>query len=246
MVISWRIIILLSLLSLVLVCCSNPYSSLSKHDIELTSEDNEEAELIALCLSGELVAPDNLSDLVLMDLANIRSAFGDRFEPIKSIRFRPPWVAGCLLVGFESSAAEMVANGEYHAWDELNMEYQVTEIDTTSIRNNWVILYFKDKLNPRHLLGLYSGLQGVRYAEPNMRFGGSSNVYPGQTMRGISYLFSEGWGDCPSGCMHHRYWYIVVELNRHIFIGYWFPDEDPVKPPWWREAERNIDQFRLW
>ncbi len=246
MVISWRIIILLSLLSLVLVCCSNPYSSLSKHDFEFTSEDNEEAELIALCLSGELVAPDNLYDLVLMDLENIRTAFGNKFEPIKSIRFRPPWVAGCLLVGFDSSTAEMVANGEYHAWDELNMEYQVTEIDTTSIRNNWVILYFKDKLNPRHLSGLYSGLQGVRYAEPNMRFGGSSNVYPGQTMRGISYLFNEGWGDCPSGCMHHRYWYIVVELNRHIFIGYWFPDEDPVKPPWWREAERNIDQFRLW
>ncbi len=237
---------MLSLLSLVLVSCSNPYSSLSKHDFELTSEDNEEAELIALCLSGEIVAPDNLCDQVLMDLANIRSAFGDKFEPIKSIRFRPPWVAGCLFVGFYSSAAEMVANGEYHAWDELNMEYQVTEIDTTDISNNWVIMYFKDKLNPRHLSGLYAGLQGVRYAEPNMWFGGSYNVYPRQTMRGISYLFSEGWGDCPSGCIHHRYWYIVVELNRPIFIGYWFPDEDPVKPPWWREAKWNIDLFRLW
>lgn len=246
MVIVWRIIILLSLLSLVLVGCSNPYNSLNKQDLELTSEDTEEAELIALCLSGELVAPNNLYNQVLVDLANIRYAFGDKFEPIQSIRFRPPWVPGCLIVSFDSSAAEMVANGEYHYWDELNQRYQVTEIDTMGIRYNWVVLYFKDKLHPRRLAGLYAGLPGINYAEPNGQYGGSSNVYPLQTIRGISYLFREGWGDCFSGCIYNRYWYFVVELNRHIFIGYWFPNENPVEPRWWREAKRNIDQFRLW
>jgi hypothetical protein len=246
MVIAWRIIILLSLLSFLLVSCSNPHNSLSKLDIELTAEDNEEAELIALCLSGELVSPYSLSNQVLMDLANIRSAYGDKFEPIQRIRFGPPWVPGCLLVGFDSSTAEMVANGEYHAWDWLNIKYQVTEIDTMDIRNNWIVLYFKDKLHPQRLSELYTVLPGITYAEPNGFYGDFSNVYPRQIMGGISYLFREGWGDCPCGCTNNRYWYFVVELNRHRFIGYWFPDEDPIMPPWWEEAKRNIDQFRLW
>lgn len=243
----WRIALLLSFLSYGLVSCSNPFNPLNNQDTELTPEGDEEAELIALCLSGELSAPDDLYNRVLRDLAVIRVRFGDEYESIQSIRFRPPWVVGCIIMSFNDSTADEVANGEYHAWDELNQKYQVTEIDTSSIRYKWIVLYFKDKLHPRRLSELYGALPGVRYAEPNHIFGDSPNVYPRQTRLGITYLFRNAWGDLPSGALCNEYWYFTVyEWIQAIFIGHWDPYRDPKEPGWWDEARKNIELYRSW
>jgi hypothetical protein len=242
----WKIAFLLTLLFYLVINCSNPFSSLTDLDIELTPEDYVEAELIALCLSGELVAPDDIWDQVLRDLADIRSTHGDTFGSILSIRFSPPWIVGNLIIGFDSSTAQMVANGDYNAWNQLNESYQVTEIDTRSIRYDWVLVHFKDRLHPRRLAEMYEVLPGVAYAEPNGIMGDRSNIYPRQTFRGITYLFREGWGDCPSGCIYNIYWYFVIEWNRPTFFGQWNPQENPREPDWWNEAKQNIDLYHKW
>lgn len=235
--------LLLFLIAWALSSCSNPFGPLGNRDIELTVEDYEEASLIALALSGELVAPDNFYNQVLEELAGIRSTYGGSYGPIQRIRFRPPWVPGNLILTFDSAAAQMVADGEYHAWDQLNGQYQVTEIDTFSIRNGWVLLYFNEKYHPRRLAEKYDVLPGVTYAEPNQIIGDSSNIYPRLTVHGITYLIREGSGDCLSGCINNLYWYFDTEWNHPVLIGYWDPQNDPKDPYWWHEAEQNIKLY---
>jgi hypothetical protein len=244
-----RITLFLVLLSLLPVSCSNPFNP-STGDYDFIPKDNdrenEEAELIALCLSGNISAPDTLYNRLLEDLTNIRSSYGDMFTQVNAIRFRAPWVPSCIIIGFEPGTSQLVANRQYNAWDKLNEQYQVTEIDLSSIKYDWVLLRFKGRLHPRRLSELYSKLSGVRYAEPNFIIGDSSNIYPRQTtISGLTYLFRNGWGDCFSGCISNEYWYFVAhELSETIFIGYWNPQQDSKEPDWWSEAKQNIEQYR--
>lgn len=87
--------------------------------------NRDEAEMIALCLSGELVAPKSLSTQIGRDLSVIRSAFGDEFKMIRGISFFPPWEEGCFILGFDYTTSKEIAEGKYHAWDQLNTRYQV-------------------------------------------------------------------------------------------------------------------------
>lgn len=241
----WRIAFFLVLLSFLLVGCYNPLG-LFKKSHHYTAEDIMEAKVIALCLSEDITAPDGLCHRVLKDLADIRSSCGDNFTQINTIRFRAPWVPSCIIIGFESGISRLVANGQYNAWDELNKQYQVSEINLRSIEYNWVVLSFKGQLHPRRLSELYAKLPGVKYAEPNGKIGDGSTIYPSsQTMSGLTYLFKNGEGDCPAGCTSNEYWYFVAYESREaIFIGYWNPQKDPKKPDWWSDAEWNIEQYR--
>jgi hypothetical protein len=200
-----------------------------------------EAKEIALCLSGELEAPENLSNRILWDLAVIRSTYGDEYEMIKGITFHPPWVEGCFIVAFDDTTYQKVATGEYHAWDELNAQYQVYRIDTAGFYGH-ALLYFEGNLHPGRLAELYSNLPGVNYAEPNGIDGDSPNLYARQTENGLTYLFRYAEGDCPVGCMHNEYWYFVFKWSRPVLVGHWVFDVKTPPPNWWNEAKLNRAQ----
>ena len=165
----WRLVFVLILLICFSIRCSKSTKNEPNNEntgsppVDFTPKENEEAELIALCLSGELIAPDSLYNQILSDLAAIRAAFGDTFETIDQIRFLPPWVAGCVMIGFDDSTVQQIRNGQYHAWDSLNQQYEVTEIDT-SVAFDWiglVVLSFKGRLHPYRLAEFYSALPGA-------------------------------------------------------------------------------------
>lgn len=218
---------------------------LTDENLSFAPEDQEEAELIALCLSGDLEAPDSLYSLILSNLGAVRSKFGERFEAINRIRFKPPWVESCIIIGFDEGTYQLVKSGEYDAWDELNSEYQVTEIDARIL--SAAVLYFKGVLHPRRLSEFYRGLPGVRYVEPNHFIGDFSNVYPRQTLQGMTYLFRNAWGDCPAGCISSEYWYFRVSGTGGVsFVGYWAFHLNDKPPSWWFEAEKNIELYRKW
>ena len=209
-----------------------------------TPKADEEAELIALCLSGELVAPDGLYEQVRRDLAGIRATFGDTSEWINQIKFLPPWVPGNLLIGFDETAFQLIRDGQYHAWDSLNQQYQATDMDTIPFSSGGVVLLmFQGRLHPWRLVELYEDLPGVWAIHPNGRIGDWSSVYARQASGGMTYLFRHGWGDCPSGCIYSEFWYFRVDDNWPMFVGHWVPHEEPNVPEWWEEARLNREHY---
>ena len=200
---------------------------------------------MAMCLSEELTAPQDLTEQILDDLLYIRNDVGDDFEVIDSIRFHPPWVPGYgIIIGFDDSTAQKIIRGEYDAWDTLNEEYSVIEMDSNLIFVfPYVVLYFEDTLNCRQLAKLYAQLPGVLNASHNGIYGDGPNVYPRIEGDGITYLFRDAWGDCMAGCIYSEYWYFGSSNGRPIFIGHWYPPEDSTEPYWWSEAEQNRELY---
>ena len=227
---------------IVLLCSVLACSKSTKYeDRGLTPYDRDEAELISLCLSGEMTALESLTDRIQNDLTAIRSTYGDRFRKIRGITFFPPWVEGCIIVGFDDTTYREVVEGNYHAWDQLNTQYQNWRIDTLGL--NYTVLDFKGLLNPLRLAELYAVLPGVTSAEPSylILFREIPNLYAMQTEHGITYLFLYV-GNYPSGCVYYNeYWYFTFEGDRPVFVGHWKCDSE--KPPdWWQEAKLNLNQ----
>lgn len=238
-------------LAVVLLCLLNSCSKSTKNEskdpdaislpIEGTPKENEEAELMAICLSGELIAPDSLYQQIVSDLEAIRSQFGDSIEMVNNIKFSPPWAPSCLLINFDDSTGEKILQGEYDAWDELNLMYKVTQIKTRPVIPGFgcfVTLYFEGRFNPCHQADQYRVLPGVMFAEPNGIEGDGSNVYTRQIEGAITYLFRFAYGDCPSGCIVSEFWYFVVNQGEPEYLGYFKYRRDP-EPDWWEEAEQN-------
>ena len=209
---------------------------------------SEEAQLIALSISGEIQPPQALSHDIEAHLTQIRAQYGNIDAVINSLSYRPPWVPGRIIIGVDTTTNRMIKEDSYRAWDALNLKYQISEIKTTSFDtpNPWVVLSFDGILHPRHLATLYADLSGVKYAEPDGYAGDSPNIYPRSTPSGLTYLFRDAWGDCPSGCIYNKYWYFIITPTGPQLIGSWDPQDQPSQPSWWPDAKENIDQYRSW
>ncbi len=243
-----RTSLIIGVLLVVIAACSNhPFSPNSKTLLD-PPKGNVDADVMALCLSGELTAPDDLYDQLDRDLQFLRSTYGGTVPKINQISFRPPWVVSCLLIAFTDASAVLVSQGTYHAWDQLNERYHLKNIDAQSIATSkMAVLNFDGRLHPRRLAELYKGLPGVLYAEPNGVIGDGPNIYPRKTELGISYLLRDAWGDCPAGCMHAELWYFSrrLVLTPPALIGQWLsvPGAGPV-PLWFAEARKNVLLWR--
>ena len=204
---------------------------------------SEEAQLIALSISGEIQPPQFLSHDIEAHLTQIRAQYGNIDTAINSLSYRPPWVPGRIIIGVDTTTNQMIKEGSYRAWDALNLKYQHSE---TKIHSSFVVLSFDGILHSRHLATLYADLPGVQYAEPDGYVGDSPNIYPRSTPSGLTYLFRYAWGDCPSGCIYSKYWYFIIMPTGPQLIGSWDPQDQPSQPSWWSDAKENIDQYRSW
>lgn len=202
------------------------------------NKPNKEAEEMALYLSGNLTAPDELYEQVRSDLAAIRYEF---FGNGTGIEFTPPWILGEFFVSFNDTEYQMIVNETYDAWDELNSEYAVV-VDNIYKIIPTAYLVSECRWHPVRLAELYENLPGVKHVAPSRWAGDFSNIYPRQTGNGITYLFRWGSGDCPMGCINNHYSYFVFKDGEPISLGHYDPSKDP-KPDWWDEASKNRDRI---
>jgi hypothetical protein len=210
---------------------------------DLTPRENSEAEAAALWLSGDLVAPTDLYEDLLDGYSRIRSAIGDSINELDHVVFVSPWMPGELLVKLTEDAIVELRRGEYHDLDSLNAYYRVAKIDTHMIDFiGWMHLFFEGRLHPERLAEAYSPVPSLLYAEPNGMWNNQADNYPWLIDGGISYLFRNGWGDCPSGCIYNQFWYFKVfeGVDDVEYLGTFVLREDP-EPDWWPEARRAYD-----
>jgi len=155
-------------------CLEYPWELCS--DVTSTPKENEEAEELALWLSGSLVAPETLYSRVRADLATIRSSYGDSFPVLMNTPFRPWWIASKLHVSLTYEARERFLLGEYHDLDDLNGQLGLASMEYNS--SVGLVLSFRGRLNPAQLAELYRVVPSVAKAKTVERSGDSSKVYP--------------------------------------------------------------------
>jgi len=226
------IVILVSLM-LMMLLASGCERSVSPHrgpvidlmpyiwDLERSPREDKEAEVMALCLSNRLVAPEHLYQTISHQLAIIRAQYGDSIPQLREITFKPLWVTGELFIKLTLEAREEVRRCEYHDLDFLNARLKLAQMDTTRLRSNplWVYLTFEGRLHPERLVELYGTVASVVYVKPNYRIGDRSNIYLSFWENRIIYLFREARDDCPSGRICERHWWFEATPSGINYIG---------------------------
>ncbi len=163
-----------------------------------------EAQLLAIEVSGQLRPPPELTEQILNDLADIRTAF----PQIADITYWPTAAPDKIIIGLTQQAFDDFKNGQYHVLDELNSTYGVIKITSFSLIKA-ILLKFNQVYNTQLLSQIYLHAHpyGVRYVEPNYSIGDGSNISASPPF----YNFVRAWGDCPSGCIYHQWWHFKVE-----------------------------------
>ena len=187
----------------------------------------EEAKQLAVEYKDTLYPDEDFSRQISIDLFVIRETFGVFIPIIRNITYRPPWVPYEIIISYENETWDKIIDGEYHAWDELNEEYNMTIKKARSYTNTrYFVLSFGQIIHPIHIASLYSDLPGVIYAEQNGYIGDHPSISMNQTGERIEYTFAIGGGDCPSGCTGGESWTFTVDDQDVIFLGYTIHGED--------------------
>lgn len=209
----------------------------------IENRENEEAELMAMFLSGKIIAPDDLYSLVEHDLKLIRSTYAMDYDFLDIIHFRLPWAPGCILIKVDNSTAQDIMNDEYHEWDCLNESFGIRSIEKILEYAKLVVLTSQYRINPIYLKEAYQNLPGVEYVSLNGIIGDGSKIYPRMVNDKMTYLFYRGNGDCPAGCTEKFYIYFEVKDDNVCLIGE-YDSSNPERPEWWDEAYENINFYR--
>ncbi|MCC6764094.1 MAG: hypothetical protein IT293_05470 [Deltaproteobacteria bacterium] len=184
-----------------------------------------EAEQLALEASGAFVAAPDVYTRIRDDLAAIRSAYPE----VRGIEAFESWRANELLVSFDDAGKAMVDAGTYDAWACQNTRYGLTSISPSI--PSFYVLEFSHRMNAPLLASEYAGLSHVTSAEPNSIFGDHSDVCAAIAGTTYTYVFDEGSGDCPSGCIDHTYWgFATTSTGSITSLGTWSRGDSP--PPW--------------
>ncbi len=206
------------------------------------SDEQAEADRMALLLGGQLRAPNGLASRIAADLRAVRSEYGEAIPPIRGIHYTEPW-SHSVLLGLTDTAYALYEKGSYHEWDSLNRQFGGS-VRRVGSEGKLLAVAFNKDLHPRLVEEAYFKLPGVHWVGPNSLYGDNPQVYPRQNGDEMTYLFRDAWGDCPAGCIYSHYWYFVCD-SRHVpmLVGdYEWTAGDSERPAWWAEAGQNLTE----
>ena len=203
----------------------------------------EEAQQIAIYVSGELEPPVWLSYRIRSSLHAIRAKYGDEYEMLNEVRFEPPWVPSRLILAFDAAAAARIVAGEYHEWDSVNRELELIDLEVYA-GPGWYVLDFAGMKHPWRLLEYYRHLPGVLHGEPDWSGLDGPNIFPNLVSGQLTYLFWDAWCPPPARiCRTNDYIYLVQDENGLVLKGAWQQETDPFEPRWWPEASVNMELY---
>lgn len=195
-----------------------------------TPRPNIEAELMAMWLSGAIIAPDDLYKEIAGDLGIIRGEYKNSIPKVMISFVFGAWQSR-LDIRFGSDLTEAYRKGEFHDWDSLNGYYRVDAIDTTAIGPTLLArLHFEGNLNPFVLEEIYrKNIPGAKYTRVEYLMGDWPNVFPWEIDGKRAYFFRDGWDDCFNGCLSEDVYAFVEEDTAFKFIGM-YSDTADVQP----------------
>lgn len=171
----------------------------------------DEATVLGLEITGQLIAPPHIVNQVTADLAIIR----DAYPVVASITALPDWAPGMLLVCLTPGSWAQHLAGTYAELNALNDEYGMAVISQWT-PGRMLVLASQECSNPIVLMWAYLELAGVEYAEPNGYIGDGDDI----TCTSLGwYTFKHGYVDCYAGCVYAHYWQFMVSDNTATLVS---------------------------
>ena len=172
------------------------------------------------------------SDALLLDGSRLRAYGHEITRVLALIRQRYPAMAeisvreerrpATLLLGLEGALRDAVADrwGDegapavpptgIAAFDALNARLGLRAVQTFPALGS-VALRLDERLNVEAAIAVYEAIDGVAYAEPDVRLGGGSDIEATRARGTWHVVFRKAWGDCPAGCIDDELSFFTVE-----------------------------------
>jgi hypothetical protein len=220
-------------------------------DLTVTPRENSEAEIAAMMLSHEIIAPQWLYERIRADFDSIRVRFGDSL-PVRSIKFIPLWKPGSIGAEIILSVLDDSTTGGRRMFDSLGKVYRMDDIGTFTGDSVYATLNFVGILNSVCLVDIFSKVPGMRILYSNVYAGDHSEIYIWPNGREFLYFFREAWGDCPAGCIYSKYHYFRSVHSwlqqRFEYVGSYQRDyrHSELAPPWYDTAKMARDTTKYW
>lgn len=107
----------------------------------------------------------------------------------------------------DSQQTELIAGGTgIRELDELNRKFAATSVKPL-IGPDLLLVRFTTPMDIPVLSKIYAGIPAVAGAEGVMMLGGGDQIELKRENQVWRFTFTHGWGDCPSGCINHHYYY---------------------------------------
>jgi hypothetical protein len=169
----------------------------------------DEANYLALETSGALVAPVGLTDRIKADLSLIRATFPE----VANIYVRPSWAPGSVVVKLTAESYQAHLAGSYGELDPLLKVFGGSVADTFHTMP-YLLISHDPKYHSERLSEVIATVKGVVGASADILLGDGNDI----EVSGSRYTFTQGWGDCPAGCIHKERRTFVVTGGKAIAV----------------------------
>jgi len=189
----------LTLIFLFSICADASYAEFTEDAIVLTLRCQEDIRL---------------DSTMAAEIDSGLTAAKAQINTLNSIHVFPEYVLGMLIVTTNAiwnlawQQGELITGEPYI--DSLGTEYDLIGVKQDIWLADMFILNFPLTLEMRKLSELYEAHSDVRYSEPNFYIGDGNNIEYFKKNGILNFAFSQGWGDCPAGCIDRYYWYVTV------------------------------------
>lgn len=122
------------------------------------------------------------------------------------------WINGILHTG-NKKVDQLVEKYNY----KIKEVYQYQTIPSIG-----VVLHSEKPLNQFAVADHFKTIKGIRGAGPGFSAGDGNNIKFSMGENRIKFIFSKGWGDCPSGCIARHFWSFKVFSDGTVkFVKEW-------------------------
>lgn len=260
-----RSMIVIAIISLVF-SCSDDNNNVIMPPIdgdETALLDTLEARNIAMWITGELTAPEELVLQILDDLKQIRADYLDilpldRWTQLP-LRFWTPWENSAINLVVSSETYERYQRGEWEDFEILNDMYEMSSMTTinTGTGGYYLMLRFEGEKNSIVLCDAYSQLGDaiqvkiepsyyLKYLNTAAGLGLKLHypvLWPYHIDNDVTYYYIKPLASPFPGITYAEYWYFRSTGAGIILVGYWDRRNGGPWPEWWQEANLVFEEL---
>jgi hypothetical protein len=178
----------------------------SAAEIAATPRADQNLELLALRLTGGIIADQSIYDRVVRDVGAIRE-LDDR---VAGIQYFAQGDGKSIALTPDAATYAAMRAGQYRAWDCLNQTYVVTSTLFTDAKPPFeadVALTLKGIYDIETVVTQYGALAGVKASNNGSGGGDGPTICVTRESDLWHYVFDQAGGDCPAGCTEHTYYH---------------------------------------
>ena len=170
--------------------------------------------------SGQLLLDLSARDQLHRELADALRLVRAAYPEVAGIHARERYRPSMLILGLEPPLLRRVQGMFDPAGEVATLRTGAPELDALNARlglrgarpmgSLGVIYCFGPELNVIVAAAAYARLNGVSYAEPDLRLGDSPDLEAARVDGDWYLVFRNAWGDCPSGCINEQFSFFAI------------------------------------